>query len=87
MATPVAEAQKPLTYAERLELDKILDRIAEAESRLADIERKLADPALYASRGNEVRDLQEGRERAQSAVTELTARWEELESRRDAKRA
>jgi ABC transport system ATP-binding/permease protein len=79
-------ALKPLTYAERLELDKILDVIAEAEASLHEIERLLADVSLYATRGGEVRELQEERTKASSRVSELTRRWEALESRRDVKR-
>ena len=80
------DAPKPLTYAERIELDTILDRIAEAEAALHTIEHELADPALYASRGEEVRALQEKRAGAAAGVAKLTSRWELLESRRDVKR-
>ncbi len=79
-------AGKPLTYAERIELDGIMDRIAESEARLAEVERELGDPSLYAARGDGVRALQEKRASAAAEVAELTARWETLESRREAKR-
>jgi ABC transport system ATP-binding/permease protein len=81
-----SNAPKPLTYAERIELEAILDLIAEAEAGLAAIERELADPKLYASRGEDVRALQEKRARAAARVAELTSRWELLESRRDVRR-
>ena len=50
------EAPKPkgLTYAERIELDGIMDRIDAAERAVADLDARLADPALYATRGGEV---------------------------------
>lgn len=79
-------AGKPLTYAERIELDGIMDRIAEAEASLARIEGELADPSLYAAGGDGVRALQEKRASAAAKVAELTVRWETLESRREAKR-
>jgi ABC transport system ATP-binding/permease protein len=82
----VSLENKPLTYAERIELEQILDRIAEAEADLATIESELLDPALYASRGAEVREVQERRERAALRVSGLTTRWEALELRRDLKR-
>jgi ATP-binding cassette subfamily F protein uup len=82
----ISRELKPLTYAERLELDKILDRIAEAETHQVEIEKELADPSLYTLRGAEVRGLEEKRKEALSRVSELTVRWEALEARRDAKR-
>jgi ATP-binding cassette subfamily F protein uup len=80
------DAPKPLTYAERIELDTILDRIGEAEAHLAEIERELADPTLYSARGDSVRALQQKRASAVARVGKLTSRWETLESRRDAKK-
>lgn len=73
---------KPLTHGEKLELDGILDVIAEAEATLAAVERELADPALYSARGDRVRDLKESRSRAHSRIEDLTSRWEALEARR-----
>ncbi|MGH7294233.1 MAG: ABC-F family ATP-binding cassette domain-containing protein, partial [Polyangiaceae bacterium] len=56
---PPREAPKPkaksgLTYAERLELDGILDKVEGAEARVGELEAKMADPELYAKRGGEV---------------------------------
>ncbi len=57
-ATSVAETPKKqgkgLSYAERIELDKIMDRIEAAESTAAGIEAQLGDPTLHAKRGHEV---------------------------------
>ena len=77
---------KPLTYGERIELDGIMDAIGAAEERVAALERRLADPALYAGGGDEAKALREDHAKAQAEVTRLTARWEDLESRRDVKR-
>jgi ATP-binding cassette subfamily F protein uup len=81
-------ALKPLTYGERLELDKILGVIAGAEDELSTLEKRLADPTLYASGGGaaEARELEAERERVATRVTELTRRWEDLEARKDAAR-
>jgi ATP-binding cassette subfamily F protein uup len=82
-APPPAPPKKALTYGERIELDKILGVIAKTEEELASVEARLADPTLYATRGNEVRPLEDERARIAHRVTELTARWEDLEARKD----
>jgi hypothetical protein len=50
-------AEKPLTYAERIELEGILDKIGAAEARVATIERELSDPMLYVTRGEDAKRL------------------------------
>ncbi len=77
-----APGPKPLTYAERIELDGILDVVAEAEAEVARLEARLADPALYAETPAEVGPVRAALEAAQAEVTKRTARWEELEARR-----
>jgi ATP-binding cassette subfamily F protein uup len=72
---------KALTFAERKELDGIMDRIAAAEEKVSVIERELSDPALYATRGEEAKRLTTDLETARAAVAALTSRWELLESR------
>jgi ATP-binding cassette subfamily F protein uup len=72
-------AAKKLTWAERKELEGIMDRIEEAEGAVAELERALADPGLYASRGDEVSGLLARLSEAKERATALTARWEELE--------
>ncbi|AKT36202.1 ABC-F family ATP-binding cassette domain-containing protein [Chondromyces crocatus] len=79
-----APRAKGLTYAERAELDGILERIEQAEVRVTELEATLADPSLYASRGAEVPGMVADLEKAKAEVTRLTARWEELEAKRDA---
>ncbi|MGD0526795.1 MAG: ABC-F family ATP-binding cassette domain-containing protein [Polyangiaceae bacterium] len=68
-----------LTYAERLELDGILERIDAAELAASRIETKLADPDLYATRGSEVAGLQQELNHAKAEAARLVGRWEELE--------
>jgi ATP-binding cassette subfamily F protein uup len=81
-AAPAAPTgAKKLTYAERLEYAGIMDTIAAAEARVAEIENRLADPDLYASRGHEAKTLQEDLAAAKREVERLTARWEDLEAR------
>jgi ATP-binding cassette subfamily F protein uup len=73
--------KRPLTYAERLELDGLLDRVTAAESTLSELEAELAKPGNYADAEAARRRNQEY-ERARALVGELTRRWEELEARR-----
>ena len=77
---------KPLSYAERLELETILELIAAAEEIVRSLQARLADPALYAKAGADAGRLQEELARAEAKVSSLTARWESLEARKDAKR-
>jgi ATP-binding cassette subfamily F protein uup len=77
--SPKGKPKSGLTYAERLELDGILERIDAAELAAARVEKKLADPDLYATRGGEVAGLQAELTRAKAEAAKLVARWEELE--------
>ncbi|MCW5829350.1 MAG: ABC-F family ATP-binding cassette domain-containing protein [Deltaproteobacteria bacterium] len=84
--TPVraslAGAGKKLTYAERIELDGIMERIAEAEIRVAELEKRLEDPALYSGRGEEIRPLMDQLDTGRKNLEDLITRWETLESRK-----
>jgi ATP-binding cassette subfamily F protein uup len=71
-----------LTYAERIELDGIMGAIDVAEKTVAALESKLADPALYATRGGEVAGLQGELHAAKEKASSLVARWEALETKK-----
>ncbi len=79
---PAAPKRRALTYAERLELEGIFDRIAAAEEEVAALEARLADPSVYAGGGGG--DLVASHERARAALATLMARWEELEAKKAA---
>ncbi len=81
-AAPPAGRPKPLTYAEQIELEGLLDRVGAAELAVAEVEAELASPELYASAGQRVPQLQSDLARARAELDALVARWEELESRR-----
>ena len=83
---PPAPVGKPLTYAERLELDTILDVIMAREEIASDLEKKLADPTLWSDRPGEAQKLQSALSHAQAEAARLTARWEDLERRKDIKK-
>lgn len=72
---------KPLSYAERRELDGLLDRVSEAEERLRTLEAELSKPAAYAD-PEAAKRLTEAYERARVEVDELTSRWVLLEERK-----
>ncbi len=77
---------KPLTFAERKELDGLLDEITLLEETVGELERRLGDPTLYAGPADEARRLGDEHERVRATVLAKTARWEDLESRRGLKR-
>jgi ATP-binding cassette subfamily F protein uup len=79
-----APRAKPLSYAERIELDGILEAIEKADAAVIAAEGKLADPSLYTGRTHEVPRLQAALDRAKADAARLTTRWEELETKRDA---
>jgi ATP-binding cassette subfamily F protein uup len=84
-AAPVVVA-KALTHAEKIELDGILDVIDDAEVKVSALEGSLADPRLYTERADEAKRIKDDLEAAVREVARLTARWEELEARRNAKK-
>jgi ABC transport system ATP-binding/permease protein len=76
---------KPLSWAEKRELEGLLEKIEQAETAAAALEAELADPTLYASRGDAVPRLTARLRDARTEAERLTARWEELEMRSAAK--
>jgi ATP-binding cassette subfamily F protein uup len=79
-----AREKRALTYAERLELDGIEARIAEAEARAAELQTKLTDPSVFAAGPGTGQRLASEAAAAQAEVERLMARWEALESKREA---
>jgi ATP-binding cassette subfamily F protein uup len=77
---------RPLTFAERKELDGILAEISALEDGVAELERRLADPLLYREDPEVAKQVRADHARAQADLTRRMARWEELEARRDVKR-
>lgn len=77
-----AKPKGGLTYAERIELEGIVDAIDRAEKEVAHIEARLGDPELYAKRGAEVSAWQSRLEAARSQAATLLVRWEALEAKK-----
>ncbi|HEX7481536.1 MAG TPA: ABC-F family ATP-binding cassette domain-containing protein [Polyangiales bacterium] len=76
-----AASLKPLSYAERIELDGLMDRVAQAEERVTQTQSLLADPAIYGKGPEAVKQAQSEYEAARNEAAKLLARWEELEAR------
>jgi ATP-binding cassette subfamily F protein uup len=75
---------KKLSYSEARELDGLFETIEAAEADAQRVEAKLSDPATYQEAGGTVSELNAELERTRERVEELTARWEELEARKEA---
>jgi ATP-binding cassette subfamily F protein uup len=75
------QARKPgkLSYKEQRELEGMEAAIEAAETRKAELEAKLADPAIYSS-PTKVPELQKELEAASSEVDRLYTRWQELQT-------
>jgi ABC transport system ATP-binding/permease protein len=87
VAKPKAERPKNagLSKNEQKELDGIMDRIDEAERTAAAVEAELGDPTLYTTADDGRAKAIRGRlEEARAVVAKLTARWEELEAKKEA---
>ena len=81
-AAPKGKAKSALTYAERLELEGIVDAVEAAEKAAVEAEARLADPALYTERAHEAPGLQKKLEAARAHAARLVARWEALEAKK-----
>ncbi len=90
VARPAPVVKEPprrrLGFKERKELEGIEAVIVAAEGGVAELERALQDPGLYAARGAEVPARVAELEAARRRVDGLYARWQELESLREADR-
>jgi ATP-binding cassette subfamily F protein uup len=79
-----AKSAGKLGYSEQRELDGILERIEEAEERVSEVERKLADPDVYQGERGALAALQSALADAQAEAERLTSRWEELDAKKSA---
>jgi len=74
--------KKAMSRAEERELGALPDDIDRAERLVVSLNAKLGDPATYAGGGADVASLKRELEAARAEVERLTARWEELETKR-----
>lgn len=78
----LAPPKKKLTYAERIEYEKLMPRIEALGAEIAAIEAELAKPELHTTRFAEGRQLEEQRAALTTELGSLEERWLELEERR-----
>ena len=72
---------KGLTYAERLELEKLPERIEVAESEVRALEAKISEPAFFRADPAEVKRTLAELDAKKAEASALLARWEELETK------
>jgi len=87
-AKPAAKKDAPagkraLTWAEQRELESLFDRVDQAERQVAVLEAELGEASFYARSDAERRAFFERLEVAKTAAAAITARWAELEERRE----
>jgi ATP-binding cassette subfamily F protein uup len=77
----MAKPRRGLTYAERLELEGLLERVDEAERKVAALEAELATDGFYSRSVADQQACFAALERARAEATQLAERWAELEER------
>ena len=89
-STPVINAPKPgktekgrkFLNREQKELDELPARLEELEAKQAELSERLADPALYQSKGGEFQKVEGELHQLHQTIEKTMARWEELEALR-----
>jgi ATP-binding cassette subfamily F protein uup len=71
-----------LSYKETRELESLPAAIEALEAEQADIARRLADPATYADRSLDVKQLNARHAETEAELDRMLKRWDELESRK-----
>ncbi len=71
---------RKLSFSDAKELEALPARIDALERERADIGRRLADPALYKDKPQEVQRLNQRYAAIERELAALQARWEELEA-------
>ena len=83
--TRAATTPKPLSYAERKELDTIEAKIESCESLVTQLEKTMAEPEFWVQDHALTRAVQQQLDEAKTQAENLFARWEELMTRQHAK--
>ena len=78
------QPQKKLSYSEQRELDGMEEKIMEAEEKTSALEEAFCDPELFSKRPKEVPEIQSALAAAKAELEALYARWNELESKKNA---
>jgi ATP-binding cassette subfamily F protein uup len=81
-ANKPAKPKKGLSYAERIELERLEEGIGALEQSFASVEAMLADPASYASLEGGIARISAEYSRIEGELAASFARWEELETKK-----
>jgi ATP-binding cassette subfamily F protein uup len=89
-STPVNNAPKPgktekerkFLNREQKELDELPAKLEELETKQSELSERLADPALYQSKGGEFQKVEGELHQLHQTIEKTMARWEELEALR-----
>jgi len=76
------KAKKGLTYAERIELEKLEESIAALEEEFAGVQAMLADPSCYGTVEGGIAGITANYGRLEAELATGYARWEELEMKK-----
>lgn len=82
VSPPTSSGLKRLTYSEKMELDKLPEKIESLEAEVARMHEALADPELYQRDGAEIAKVTAEAAALESELAETYERWESLEERR-----
>jgi ATP-binding cassette subfamily F protein uup len=90
VSTPVNNALKPgktekgrkFLNREQKELDDLPAKLEELEAKQSELSERLADPALYQSKGGEFQKVEGELHQLHQTIEKTMARWEELEALR-----
>ncbi|TGV05673.1 ATP-binding cassette domain-containing protein, partial [Alcaligenaceae bacterium 429] len=80
-AAPKANRNQKLAPWERKELDALPEKIAQLESRQAELAAKLSDPDLYKDGNDAAQTVQNSLETLEAELLQLFERWEALEEK------
>ncbi len=80
-STKPAQTRKRLTWAEQRELEQMEEKVMAAEETLHGLQKLIEDPTTLADHVK-LREICTKIDAAQTTVTDLYARWQELESRK-----
>jgi ATP-binding cassette subfamily F protein uup len=78
-ASPAVAKPRKLKWKEERELESIESVILEAESKVARLEEAFAAPDFYTKHGDRWQEMEAELAAARARVTQLYARWAELE--------
>ena len=78
---PVPGRPRKRTFNEQREFEQMEETIAQAETRVAELEATLHNPDFYAIRAREAPELMKRLELEKTEVARLYSRWEELEQK------